>query len=542
MKAKTSGLFIVGILSLVICLSLVSATITFSNIPTLSKSGNSANITITSTKNETVTLSGLAIIVEGTRTITFTPLNTISLVENQPTLVTINYNVPSGFQFNVGKTYSTSLIVTDSTTPTPVSYTQTLTFAVSDFCTIADNTNLDITIDDIQTTDRANGLKSFGSDEDFWYPLDNVKIRVNIENNGNEKISSIKTEWAIYTKDGEKITDGDESTFSLSNGDDKDIEFSFEIDPKDLDADTQDYVLCVRATGDDKEFDVDTCSSDSQDVEIRIEDNFVILGEITIPETVQCGQEITISGDVWNIGADDQDSVYVILYNQKLGLNNVKVDVGDINSLDSETFSYTFKVPKDASLDGKTQVIEIRVYDEDNDIYENEENDKSTFTPSLKVSGGCGLISGQDVLVSAALASGGKAGQDLTIKATITNAGSDKTTFLVSASGYDAWASSATLDQTQVELNAGQSKEVIITLKVNSDAVGENIFDIGVSSNGVSLAKQPVSVTIEKAGFTFPGFTGNVINSGNWYLWGIGLLNVILVLIIIIVAVKVAKS
>ena len=55
------------------------------------------------------------------------------------------------------------------------------------------------------------------------------------------------------------------------------------------------------------------------------------------------------------------------------------------------------------------------------------------------------------------------------------------------------------------------------------------------------MATQPVSFNIEEKSGGF-GITGGAINSDNWYLWGIGALNVILVVIIIIVAIRIAKS
>ena len=53
------------------------------------------------------------------------------------------------------------------------------------------------------------------------------------------------------------------------------------------------------------------------------------------------------------------------------------------------------------------------------------------------------------------------------------------------------------------------------------------------------MTTQPVSVAIEERSGLF-GLTG-LVTSGNAYLWGIGALNVILVIIIIIVAVRVAR-
>ena len=94
-------------------------------------------------------------------------------------------------------------------------------------------------------------------------------------------------------------------------------------------------------------------------------------------------------------------------------------------------------------------------------------------------------------------------------------------------------------------LNAGLSQDVIFRFKVNKDVEGDQTFVVNVKSGTLPSATKTVNVPIEKAsgGFKFPGLTGGaIINSDNWYLWGIGILNVILVIIIIIVAIRVARS
>jgi len=139
------------------------------------------------------------------------------------------------------------------------------------------------------------------------------------------------------------------------------------------------------------------------------------------------------------------------------------------------------------------------------------------------------------------LVSGGNAGEELVVKATITNTG-DSATFSLNAAGYSTWASSAVLDQTSVVLATGESKDVLFTFNVKNDVSGDQTFDIEVLSDNQLVVKQPVSVLIEKTGTKFPGFSGNIINKNNWYLWGIGILNVVLVIIIIAVAVRVARK
>ena len=55
---------------------------------------------------------------------------------------------------------------------------------------------------------------------------------------------------------------------------------------------------------------------------------------------------------------------------------------------------------------------------------------------------------------------------------------------------------------------------------------------------------KPVSVFIEKRDGFFSKITGSVVgikDSGNWYLWGIGVVNVLLVLAIVFVVVRMLR-
>ena len=129
----------------------------------------------------------------------------------------------------------------------------------------------------------------------------------------------------------------------------------------------------------------------------------------------------------------------------------------------------------------------------------------------------------------------------MVVNAIITNKGTSSATFLISSSGYGAWADSATVEPGTLTLNAGESGSVSITLRVKDSASGTNTFDIEVVSGNQVATTQKVSVPItEKKGF----FTGSVIggSDNNYLLWGVGLLNVILIVAIIIVVVRIFRK
>ena len=173
-------------------------------------------------------------------------------------------------------------------------------------------------------------------------------------------------------------------------------------------------------------------------------------------------------------------------------------------------------------------------------FYKNDFNDdNSEFSLPLSVSGGCtGSAEGQ-LSVFANIASGGKAGQELVVRATVTNKGDLQKTYALNVAGFEDWASSFSLDQNTLSLNPGQSKDVSATLDVNDNAAGSKTFFLEFLSGG-ELVRQPVTVAVTESSGS-GGITG-FVTGGNWYLWGIGLLNVLLVVVIIVVAVKVARK
>ena len=181
----------------------------------------------------------------------------------------------------------------------------------------------------------------------------------------------------------------------------------------------------------------------------------------------------------------------------------------------------------------------LKVIDDNGKTYENDfDDDKSEFTVLFEVTD-CSSAA-ENVLVSASLISEAKADQSLTIRVTITNNMFDSASFNVKAAGFGSWASSVHIDQPTVLLKAGESKDVLLTFDVASDAKGAQSFFVEIVSEDGDVTRQPVQVDIQPKSLF--GFTGaSILGGGNAYLWGIGLLNIILVVVIIIVAVRIAR-
>ncbi|MFA4952942.1 MAG: putative S-layer protein [Candidatus Pacearchaeota archaeon] len=536
MKDKKSLLFVAGLLTFVFLVGFASASIGVSQNSLTFTDSTLKSLTVSTTNLSSITLTYPSQITIGTGTQTFTfnvVLNPTTINSTSSGALTITPAI--GFDINKLNFLSS---VSGSFNISGDSDTETINIVVENnqFCSEETSSNVDITIDSINTK------SGFGSDEDYWYSFDNVDIDFVVEYNGGSKdeFQDGQLDWALYNKAGDLITDGDENIKDLEDGDEETITISFQLDTNDLDVDTEDYILYVSATGNenlDSGTDKDICSSDSQDIEIRMDDNFVVLDNIKfLPDPASCGSEVEITADVWNIGVDDQDDISVRIFIDELKINQL-VDIGSIDSFDKESLDLKINLPKDAQE--KTYPVKLWVYDADNDVYQNSEDDMSKFELPLSISGSCSTQ--PQVTVLASLESGGQTGKPLTVKATITNAGESLETFNINVAGYNSFASSATLDQSTVAIASGASKDVLITLNINKNVLGEQSFNIEVSSDGKTIITQPVQVTIT-APTGLGGITGGIINEGNWYLWGIGVLNVILVIIIIIVAIRIARS
>lgn len=400
--------------------------------------------------------------------------------------------------------------------------------------------SLTVTIDDLSVEE------GFGPEDNEWYPLDKITAKILVENDNtdgsDEKIKNIVVQWGLYDKTSGKWIVGinKESKFSIDGGDDKTLTLTFDIEKLSRlkDSDGNSFVFYAWATGNDyaiSDEHPETSSSVSEEIMIDIDDDFVVLNNIQLDQSVACGGQLHILADVVNIGIEDEDDVYVVIYNKDLKINQ-KVEIGDLNSMETTSLDTTVTIPKDAAE--KTYVLTFYVYNEDDELFQNDNDDDAKFQEIFTVEN---CVVTPKLSIAASLESGGKAGESLTVKATITNTGDNAATYNLNIAGYAEWASSANTDKNVLTLNAGQSQDVQITFDVKRDVEGTKKFDIEVLSENELVMTQPVSVLIEKQPGFF-GITGDIISEGNAWLWGIGALNLLLVLIIIIVAIKIIRK
>jgi len=556
MENKTLTLMVLSILSVVAVLGIMSAAVDFypTSLSGTVNNGSSLSFSLKAYNDYTSNLTDVNLTVSnltsGSNVISSSALvltGAPSLIENKTnsSTITLTVSVPSTA---VSGVYTGNIEIYGNYTTRDKRGTLPITLNVTNPANTKpvtcqyNNTHDNLRVKKISFTNNGFSGKSFGQDDE-WFPIDEVEAEMTIENRGNEKIEDIELNWGLYdsSSKGWVIDLTDEDKFSLSHDKSKTITVKFSLDDADMDLeDLRDgeYTFYVQASGYDSEYSEDVCVLDSETVSIIIETDFVVLNKLSVPETLSCGSDFSVSANVWNVGEDDQEGVYVLVYNKDLKINK-KIDIGDVNAFSYENLESTLTLP--LGLKDGIYPLNLLVYNENDEIYKNDySDDESKFVAPLKITcTGEETPSTQEptkVVVSASLESGGKAGEDMVIKSAITNLESTPVTYSVSISGYSNWATSAQSDQNTFTLASGESKAVSFTFKVKDASEGENFFDIELMSGGKLISKQPVSVSIEKKGFSLSQLGGN-----NNYIWAIAALNVLLVIVIIVVAVRVMR-
>jgi hypothetical protein len=557
MKTKIIASLVLGVFALMLFASAVSA-LTLSSSPSslnffkvgtpqtviITNTDTDGNFNLTVTSPLTLTLTDAS---GKTATLIITPPVNLTNISSAQFSINLS-NIMSGFSTLV-KDYSTNLSLSAvNTTNTTVSDTLDipLTFTKT-FCqTGSSSANLELKRFDVSNT---------GAGEDAeWLPLDNVEVEVKFKNTGTIDLDNIIFELGLFnearqnvaddlvwtSKDAEQVDAGD-----VDSGDDVSFIFKFKINPADLDSGK--YKLMVKAypEGDEDTSCIDFISSSYYtDVEVSEETDsekmvIVDVDSLTQPVESLCGEEVTLTVDIYNVGTKDfPDQIKVTLVNKELGLNLEQVVEGDLDKGDKTEVTFTFTVPKGA--EEKIYKLAMRTYyDYDSDDEDYDEVSDKEFLVSLKTAGAC--VFDPKLTVSNDKTSSLTTGQESVIKVTITNTGSTTRTFTVGVSGSDSWAKLVKFSPETLTLEAGKSGEVELTFLVNSDATGTKTFSLDLTE-GKKIINQPVEVVVEKAGFSlFPG-TGAIIGNKNWYVWAIGALNIVLVLIIILVAVRLVKK
>jgi len=391
-------------------------------------------------------------------------------------------------------------------------------------------------------------LTGSGDDDEDWKLFDTVEVEVKVDNDGNDDVDDVIIELGLFDSTGKSfvgeldfISDDEEMDIGdLGDGNDETVTFEFRV-PASMD--TGSYRLAVKAYSDGAEAKECIDNSDEFDngfyhaVSVDEEDNeerFVIVDDIRLPTEAVCGESLSGSFGVFNIGEDDQDQVKVILENRELGLSREFEIRDNLDKGEDKVLDFSFTVPQ--VQDGTYNLQFKTEYDYRSGAYHEQSED--TFTAPLKVIGCTPNVVGGGISIIPSLDSEAKAGEKLVVTAEIKNEGSETRSFTLSALDYQSWATLDDIDPETFELDAGETKQVTLTLSVKEDATGPESFTLQANS-GSQIETQEVEVNIAAGTSGLPSF----LSGGNsQILWIVGIINVVLIILIIVVAVRLARK
>jgi hypothetical protein len=417
------------------------------------------------------------------------------------------------------------------------------------FCsagTVAGN----LTIDGVSWDNNGEG------DENEWELLDEIEVEMDIRNNNNDDEVDAVAVLGLFDSNGNDVSDelvfigdsrNDEEEIEISIDDDSEETVSWEFKvPADFDAGN--YKLAVKVYDEDQGQSRD-CADLSNDLDesffqpIKIEQTddegrFVVVDEIELDTQLTCGQTVSGQFTVFNIGEDDEERVKITISNRDLGINLVREITSDLDQGEDETLDFSFTVP--ATARSGNYILEFFTeYDYDDGVYDQEADESTDYAIEvIGCSGNIGNPSGglTNIAIDADLASDAKAGEELVIVATITNTGNEDAEFSISARGYSNWAELSDISPSTLSVDAGESEEVTLVMIVNKDASGMQSFDLQVSEDGRTQIQE---IEVELASSSS---IGGIFSSDNSLIWIIGAINLVLIILIIVVAVRMSRK
>lgn len=370
--------------------------------------------------------------------------------------------------------------------------------------------------------------------DDDWRVADEIEVKVNnLENNADD---DYKFDVSLFFFQGnvdassDMVDDTDDlelSNLRIDEGDDADALFNFKVDGN---ADGS-YAVWVKA----ENGDAGCYAKKVADIAVDQESGeyAIVTAVKSMYSTASCGDTIELSAEVTNIGEDDSDMVKVNLYNKDLGINTYQ-EIANLDSGDSTTVNFMFTVPTNAVQKLHSLIFSTEFeYDNDEDNYDSESDSIDDYTFKLNLIDGC--VDPTKPTITAVLDSSAKVGKDFNITITIKNNANSSNSFLLTAEGYDAWASSATFVPTAFNLAKQATQTVTLTLSPTQS--GAKTFTLKTVYNGKTV-EQIVSLNVaSKQETAVSNYFANM-KDGNVTTWLVSGIVVLIVLILIILLLR----
>jgi uncharacterized membrane protein len=128
-------------------------------------------------------------------------------------------------------------------------------------------------------------------------------------------------------------------------------------------------------------------------------------------------------------------------------------------------------------------------------------------------------------------------GQTFDVRVTLRNRGTQSVNLQLDASGFQSWGQLDGISDDSFSLDAGQSKTVTFTFKADETASGPESFTVEARSVG-GIETQDVDVQFPEK----QSSSGFSLSGNKPLLWVIGAINVVLIVLIVVVAIRLARK
>ncbi|MDD5331402.1 MAG: putative S-layer protein [Candidatus Nanoarchaeia archaeon] len=346
--------------------------------------------------------------------------------------------------------------------------------------------------DDLKVSNSYVSIGSLDFDDDDYTIFDKVDTSIEDVNAEKEDLVDVNAQVCLYNVNSNEEIDcwSASEEIDIDEDESEDFDISFEIPNVEEIGDKKDYKLfaVIQADADDSEIPV--CMFESEDINIEREKYDVSITDAFInPTSVKAGETFDVTVDFENVGSKDDDSVYVVVKENTLGLNE-KSTTYDLENYDgndnSATARFTLSVPEDAA--NKQYSIEVIVYFDDGDGTDSEfvmleVKGQSTATP---------VVPKDSILLSAGEAVA--EGNAFSLPVTVTNK-AESQELSVELTNLDDWATAGSA-KTQL-LDKDQSTTFYFYITPNEGITGTRTATINVrSESGNILKTQSVSLKL----------------------------------------------
>lgn len=352
---------------------------------------------------------------------------------------------------------------------------------------------------------------------DDFYVGRNLTIDLNVENQYSDSLDIVVEVELFDQTTGETISD-DSTDDSLDEDEDKDYSFGLDV-PSDLDV-SDDYVINVKAYEDGEE-DVQ-CRQKTIPIDIKRKSHDLVIKKMTLSnDNVGCGESLGLTVKIENAGSKDESDVEVTVSNKALNFSVTKTK--DIDSEETASFVFDDTIPN----------VKPGVYAFYVDVSSESVDETDAF--SLNLQRNC-VAPKPDASVVVIQQGIGEIGQNSVSKISITNTGTQATTYNISISDYQTWAELVTIAPQTITLAPGETADVYLTLKPKSTAGSSNTFYVQVVfGENVKTGLGNMQVNKPAGAGTFFSDLWNAI-AKNLALAIINLILVIIVIVLIILA------